>query len=137
MGPCIYAPKAWEDSHGVEEKIMKQAMYLPHLILGSLCAAGKSELVAGREVSCLKTSATSTRCVFQKPKPKIENNTADHLVRCCPSEALSNCWKTLAHTSWFKRHPILSATSRTKLLFLGVWNDDENDDEHYGKHDGK
>ena len=101
--------------------------------------------VCGREIRTgrwqrsflLITSATSTRCVFQKPKPKIENNTADHLVRCCPSEALSNYWKTLAHTSWFKRHPILSATSLTKLLFLGVWNDDENDDEHYGEHDGK
>ena len=65
-------------------------------------------------------------------KLKKEKNTLDHRVRCCPSEALSTYWRTLAHTSWFKRHPILSATSPTKLSCLGMLKkheDDENDGE--------
>ena len=31
---------------------MKQVMFLPHQILGSLFAAGKMDLIAGNEVPC-------------------------------------------------------------------------------------
>lgn len=46
--------EVWEGSHGTEEKIMKQAIYLPHQTLGSLFAAGKIELIAGKAVPCFK-----------------------------------------------------------------------------------
>ncbi len=42
--------KEWEDTHGKEEKLMNQAIFLPHQILGCLFAAGKLELIAGNEV---------------------------------------------------------------------------------------
>lgn len=44
--------EVWEDSHGTEEKILKQVVFLPHQILGSLFQAGKRDLVAGKVVPC-------------------------------------------------------------------------------------
>ena len=44
--------EVWEDSHGTEEKILKQVIFLPHQILGSLFQAGKRDLVAGNAVPC-------------------------------------------------------------------------------------
>lgn len=49
----IFHHEAWEDSHGSEEKVMMQVLFLPHQILGCLAAAGKMELVAGDEVPWL------------------------------------------------------------------------------------
>lgn len=42
--------EVWEDSHGTEEKIFKQVLFLPHQILGSLFQAGRRDLVAGNVV---------------------------------------------------------------------------------------
>jgi hypothetical protein len=39
--------KVWEDSHGKVEKEMKQVIFLPHEILGSMVGAGRLDLVAG------------------------------------------------------------------------------------------
>ena len=44
--------EVWEDSHGTGEKILKQVVFLPHQILGSLFQAGKRDLVAGKVVPC-------------------------------------------------------------------------------------
>ena len=43
--------KVWEDSHGEVEKDMKQVLFLPHEILGSMISAGRLDLVAGTSVT--------------------------------------------------------------------------------------
>ena len=85
---------------------MNQVMFLPHQILGCLFAAGKMDMIAGTEVTCFE--------LLMKHQLNVQPNLTSKEIEQFPAiapKALSSYWKDLAHTSWFKEHPVLSAAS--------------------------
>ena len=105
-------------------------MFLPHQILGSLFAAGKMDLIVGNEVPCFNVCNRNHEITAHNSKEQCSvKHVGEFGTTLMPSKVLSRYWNDLAHTSWFKSHPVLSASWPPKniapmlatTLIAGSW----------------
>lgn len=102
---CLLASKVWEDSRGKLDKNMKQAMLLPHEILGSMYSSGRLDLATGSAETRLNKSHACSYMLTVSP-----TDCGRGTLQPATAQALSSFWKSLEHTAWFRNHPLLAVS---------------------------